>query len=182
MKYDYIGTFTNKKFHFMNPSVDEVCIEDIAQALSMNCRYSGHVKQFYSVAEHSCLLADLVWHQTNDIFQAFDTLLHDASEAYLTDVPRPIKPHLINYMDIEAKAERVIQQALGCRPMNDLIKHIDTHVCGTEAKQLFKTVPTWCDDYDHIDITVQGWMPDRARSEFMERYEMYMPAHLRRAA
>lgn len=176
MKYDYIGTFTNKKFHFMNPSVEEVCIEDIAQALSMNCRYSGHVKKFYSVAEHCCLIADYVISTTGCVETAYDALLHDASEAYLTDVPRPIKPHLINYMDIEKKAELVIQQALGCRPMGELIKYIDTHVCGTEARQLFLNIPEWCNDFDHIDITVQNWSPERAFSEFMARFRALKPS------
>ena len=149
MKYDYIGTFTNKKFHFLNPSVDEVCIEDISQALSMNCRFSGHVKMFYSVA---------------------GALMHDASEAYLTDVPRPIKPHLEGYMDIESKANSVIQEAFKFSPMSDYVKYIDTHICGIEAKQLFQVVPSWCDDFDHVDITVKGWMPNRAKAEFLRRF------------
>jgi hypothetical protein len=170
MKYDYIGTFTNKKFHFLNPSVDEVCIEDISQALSMNCRYSGHVKMFYSVAEHSCLIFDLVLSKNGDLKEAFGALMHDASEAYLTDVPRPIKPHLKGYMDIESKAEAVIQEAFKFSVMSDYVKYIDTHICGIEAKQLFNVVPSWSDDFDHIDITVQGWMPDRAKSEFLRRF------------
>jgi len=173
VSYDYIGTFTNKKFHFLNPSVEEVCIDDIAQALSMNCRYSGHVKEFYSVAEHSVLIADLVYKLTGDQQQAFDALLHDASEAYLTGVPRPIKPHLTGYMTIEAKAEEVIQQAFGCRPMNDLIKEIDTHICGTEAKQLFRVVPSWCDDFEPVDIEVRCWSPERARAEFLDRFNLF---------
>lgn len=173
MSYDFIGTYTNKKFHFNNPSANEVCIADIAQALSMNCRYSGHVKEFYSVAEHSVLIADLVYKLTGDKYQAFDALMHDASEAYLTDVPRPIKPHLQGYMEIEAKAEAVIQQAFGCRPMNDLIRKLDTHICGTEAKQLFLVVPEWCDDYEPVDIEVKCWAPERARAEFLVRFNLF---------
>ena len=170
MKYDYIGTFTNKKFHFLNPSVDEVCIEDISQALSMNCRFSGHVKMFYSVAEHSCLIFDLVLNKNGDLNEAFGALMHDASEAYLTDVPRPIKPHLEGYMDIESKATSVIQEAFKFSPMSDYVKYIDTHICGIEAKQLFQVVPSWCDDFDHVDITVKGWMPNRAKAEFLRRF------------
>jgi hypothetical protein len=172
MKYDYIGTYTNKKYHFLNPSVSEVCIEDISQALSMNCRYSGHVKSFYSVAEHSCIIFDLALKETGDLIEAYSGLMHDASEAYLTDVPRPIKPHLEGYSDIEQKAEKIIQDAFNFTPMSNYIKYVDTHICGIEAKQLFQVTPSWADDFDHIDIQVKGWMPDQAKREFMDRFIM----------
>lgn len=176
MDHAYIGTFTNKKFHFMNPSVEEVCIQDIAQALSMNCRYSGHVKEFYSVAEHCVLIADYVFYLTGCEKEAFCALMHDASEAYLTDIPRPMKPHLTNYKEIEAKAEAVIQEAFSCSPMTKLVKHIDTHICGTEAKQLFHTTPAWCDEYDHIPIVVKCWSPAEARDNFIDRFQTFSPA------
>lgn len=154
----------------MNPSVDEVCIEDIAQALSMSCRFSGYVKSFYSVAEHCCHVSDLVWKTTKDKQKALDALLHDASEAYLTDVPRPIKGHLTNYMEIEKKAEAVIQDKFNVNPMCGYIKHIDTHICGTEAAQLFLQVPDWVSEYEPISIIVKSWSPATAKREFMNRF------------
>lgn len=175
MSYDFIETFTNKQYHFLNPSESEVCIEDIAQALSMSCRYSGHVKRFYSVAEHSCILSDKVLEITGDESQAYDALLHDASEAYLTDIPRPIKPHLDNYFDIELLAEKCIQSALKCKPMNDLIARLDTNIVRDEAEQLFVNVPSWASDYELTGVKVKGLNPEQARAEFMRRFNELKP-------
>jgi len=175
MSYDFIETFTNKQYHFLNQSESEVCIEDIAQALSMSCRYSGHVKRFYSVAEHSCILSDKVLEITGDESQAYDALLHDASEAYLTDIPRPIKSHLDNYFDIELLAEKCIQSALKCKPMNDLIARLDTNIVRDEAEQLFVNVPSWAGDYELVGIKVKGLNPEKARVEFMKRFNELKP-------
>ena len=154
----------------MNPHVDEVCIEDISQALSMNCRYSGHVSKFYSVAEHSVLIARLVLKETGDVHEALGALLHDASEAYLTDIPRPIKPKLTNYFELEAIAEKVIQDKFRIQPMSDYVKYLDTHICGTEAVQLFLEIPEWTNDYDDIPIIVQSWTPKKAKKEFLNMF------------
>lgn len=167
MSYDYIGTFTNKKYHFLDPSVEEVCIEDIAQALSMNCRYSGHVKKFYSVAEHSVYISELILDKTGDYNKALAGLLHDASEAYLTDVPRPIKPFLSGYHQIETRAEKCIQEKFGVGEMCEYGKHLDHHICGAEAKQLFKSVPEWASDFEEIDVVVEGWTPETAKYVFL---------------
>lgn len=176
MSYDFIETYTNKQYHFLNPSVDEICIEDIAQALSMSCRYSGHVKSFYSVAEHSCIVSDKILELTCDRQLAFDALLHDASEAYLNDIPRPIKPHLKNYSDIEALSEKCIQDSLGCRPMNDLIASIDKNIVRDEAEQLFLSVPSWVKDFTSVGVKVAGLSPNYARFEFMSRYIKLKPS------
>lgn len=179
MSYNYIETFTNKQYHFMNPSVSEVCIEDISQALSMSCRYSGHVKSFYSVAEHCCIISDKILDLTGDKSQAYDALMHDASEAYLNDIPRPIKPHLDNYLSIEGMAERCIQKALHCNPMNNLIAELDKNIVRDEAVQLFNSIPSWVNDYESIGITVLSLTPEDAKREFLSRFERLKPEALR---
>lgn len=176
MIYDYIGTYSNKKYHFLNPSIDEVCIEDIARALSMNCRFSGHISSFYSVAEHSCIIADIILRETGDLGQALSALLHDASEAYLTDVPRPIKPYLNGYSEIERKAELIIQQKFNIKPMSKRTKYIDTHIVGIEAKLLFKHVPEWASDFDHVDIKINSWSPKQAKRIFLDKFTLLSEA------
>ncbi len=102
-KGEYIKTFTGINFWPIDPRPEEIRIEDIAGALSKQCRFGGHTKRLYSVAEHCCSASRIVPKE-----HALAALLHDASEAYLVDVPRPIKKMLSQYRDIEAGLEKAI--------------------------------------------------------------------------
>ena len=87
MNDPWIETYTGRKFFPLNPRARDLCIEDIAHALAMTCRYNGHCSEFYSVAQHSCIVSDLCeerWKMAG--------LMHDAAEAYLGDVVSPVKP------------------------------------------------------------------------------------------
>jgi len=172
---DFIETYTGKQFYFLDPKPEQICIADIAQALSLNCRFSGHVKKFYSVAEHSVILANLVYSKTNDKEEAFSALLHDASEAYLTDIPRPIKPHLFNYMEVERVVQSTIEKAFGAQPISELTHHLDQNILGTEAKQLYLNPPDWAEQYDEVDVQVQCWPPDMARRRFLSSFNAFKP-------
>ena len=94
----FITTFSGKELTFLSPEEDQIELDDICNNLSKICRFNGNIKHFYSVAEHCALLAQKVLEETGDTEQALTALMHDASEAYLCDIPRPIKPHLDNYM------------------------------------------------------------------------------------
>ena len=85
-KGDWIQTFTGRAFYVLDPRPEDVDIEDIAHALSMQCRFAGHCREFYSVAQHSVTASWLVPPE-----DALWGLLHDAAEAYVVDLPRPIK-------------------------------------------------------------------------------------------
>jgi hypothetical protein len=82
----YILTATGKKFWFDDPQPEQVCIEDIAWALSNLCRYTGHCRWFYSIAQHSVGASFIVPARF-----ALEALLHDAAEAYITDLNAPLK-------------------------------------------------------------------------------------------
>ena len=86
-------TYTGKEIDINDICIEDICIEDIAHSLSMQCRYNGHINQFYSVAEHSYLVNKLVGLQTKEIDYKLllTALLHDATEAYIGDIIRPIK-------------------------------------------------------------------------------------------
>lgn len=104
----FITTFTGKHFDPINPIIEDIDKKDIAHALSLMCRANGHVKQFYSVAQHSiacCLEAKARGYSTRIQIAC---LLHDASEAYLSDVTRPIKPKLTEYLIVEEKLQNII--------------------------------------------------------------------------
>jgi hypothetical protein len=105
-----LQTFTGRLVHPMRLTVDDVDIRDIAHALSMLCRFGGHAQQFYSVAQHSFLASQLVPPD-----EALWALLHDASEAYLVDVPTPLKrlAAMSGYRAVEAQVQLTICHAFG---------------------------------------------------------------------
>lgn len=91
----WILTFTGRRVWPLDPRPEDICIEDIAHALALTCRFTGHCREFYSVAQHSVLVSCYVADQGGDASLQLAALLHDASEAYLPDVARPIKGRLL---------------------------------------------------------------------------------------
>src|SRR5690606_4110631 len=91
-----IRTFTGIYVDVFDPTPEMICIEDIAHALAHQCRFAGHVKRFYSVAQHSVMCSRMV-----DRLYQMEALLHDASEAYLLDIPKPIKEKIVGYKEME---------------------------------------------------------------------------------
>lgn len=104
---DWIQTFTGKKFYPLSPQIEDICIEDIAHALSNVCRYAGHCRDFYSVAQHCVMVSD--WMPSMKL----EGLMHDASEAYLGDISRPLKHSdaMSGYREAEHRMEAVINAA-----------------------------------------------------------------------
>ena len=128
MKSDYITTY--KKIHFspLKPMPENIRIEDIAHALSLMTRANGHFKRFYSVAQHSINCALEARAMGFDANIQLACLLHDASEAYISDIIRPVKQSLPAYIEIESKLQSVIHEALGVEikvDEYDVIKNID---------------------------------------------------------
>jgi hypothetical protein len=97
LRGDWMQTYTGRRYYPLDPRAAEIEAADIAHALSLLCRYGGHVDRFYSVAEHCVLMSEAVAPEN-----ALAALLHDATEAYVCDVPRPLKRQLRNYADLEA--------------------------------------------------------------------------------
>src|SRR5687768_10005799 len=103
----WLGTNAGNVIDLIDPKPDQITIEDIAAGLSKVCRFNGQIKDWYCVAEHSAHVAELVPNQLKLI-----ALLHDASEAYLCDVPTPLKRALGDvYSDIEARVTAAIALA-----------------------------------------------------------------------
>lgn len=105
---NYITTHSGLHFIPTKPESDKICITDIAHALSLICRGNGHVKTFFSVGQHciNCALEAKARGYSQRIILA--CLLHDASEAYMSDVPRPFKQYLNQYIEFEKKLLDVI--------------------------------------------------------------------------
>lgn len=122
------------------PTPEMICIEDIAHALSYQCRFGGHLPKFYSVAQHSLNCSYLI----EDKALKLEALLHDASEAYLLDIPRPIKSGLTNYKQIEEGLMRVIFAKFGLLyPIHEKVKEIDEIMLQLEWDVLMLNKNTW---------------------------------------
>src|ERR1035437_402751 len=93
----FIETYTGRAFWPLEPTMDALSVIDIAHALSNQCRYSGHVQFFYSVAQHCCLLAGWLADHGGSALDCLQILMHDAPEAYLVDIPRPVKQYMPQY-------------------------------------------------------------------------------------
>jgi uncharacterized protein len=164
----WLQTYSNKKFSYTNPTVDMIDIEDIAHGLSLQCRFAGQCRRFYSVAEHSVHVATLMDHNK------LSGLLHDAAEAYLTDLPTPLKLLVPGYGRIEKMTERAIEQRFGIDLQgSDVVRQIklaDAVMLKIEAQNLLTgpMIDNWTDTLPdtHIAIRINGWSPMVAREMF----------------
>lgn len=174
MSDDYIMTFTGKRMRPLQPDPDDIDIEDIAHALSNLCRFSGHVRRFYSVAQHSVLVshfcnpADALW-----------GLLHDAPEAYLLDLPRPVKKGLrfhgnAVYDVAEDALMDCVCRKFGLDPeMPVSVRKADDVMLATEAHQLmpldeaFLRLPQ-----SPLRGSLHCLQPDAAKQLFLTRFSL----------
>lgn len=131
----WIETYTGKKIYFLKPNPDDFDIIDIAHSLSMQCRFTGHVESFMSVAEHSVAVSTIV-NKENQLAG----LLHDASEAYLSDIASPIKQQFPQYYEMEDRLMKSIADKFGFEyPLNEDVKDADATQLKSEAKYLLSS-------------------------------------------
>lgn len=163
-------TRSGNKFFPLQPDVADIFIDDIAFALSNTCRYGGHTV-FMSVAEHSCLVAD---HLPSAL--KLLGLLHDATEAYLGDMVRPLKQQMPQYRLAEEHLWKVIARKFHLpETMPPLIKEIDSRALLAERNHLMPEGPNTRNWYwDSYLLPLPGfihcWSPEIARREFIKRY------------
>lgn len=171
MSEPYIGTWSGKRFHPWEPKLEEVDIEDIAHALSLQCRFNGHLTIFYSVAEHSVIMSNLVPRGLE-----LAALLHDAAEAYIGDMPSPLKAsgRLDAYVALDEAITRVICTHFGVeygQTQDKELKALDRRLCATEAAAYYKEIPGWTTKYNTTPIKPIGLTPKQAERAFLARFE-----------
>lgn len=123
-KGNNIYTGTGIDFYPLDPKKEEVKIEDIAHALSLLCRGNGHLKHFYSVGQHciNCAFEAKERGYSEKVQKA--CLLHDASEAYISDITRPVKKELTQYLEIEERLQSVIYETFGIDLTDEEMKQV----------------------------------------------------------
>lgn len=116
---DYITTYTNTKFFPLEPILEDIHILDIAHALSLMTRANGHIKHFFSVAQHSINCFKEAEGRGYSKKVQLACLLHDASESYISDITRPVKKNLQVYYQIEARLQSTIYERYGISQLNE---------------------------------------------------------------
>lgn len=161
-------TYTGRAVWPIDPRVEDVDINDIAHALSRQCRYNGHcIPETYSVAEHSYLISTLV----PDEYKLW-ALLHDASEAYITDIPRPLKPFLSNYKEYEAAWMQVICERYDLPlEMPEIVHQYDNLILAVERDQIMTAPPIdWGLTATIPGLVLPCWNPDEAEFYFLMQF------------
>ena len=172
MTETWMDTFTGKRIDVLRVKADDICIEDIAHSLALQCRFNGHCPRFYSVAEHSVRVSELcekIGYGREDCLMA---LLHDAAEAYLGDIIRPVKCGLgigsMPFDDIDA----AVMCKFGCEDGGGwTAKALDLELLLVEGRDVMGK--DWTPEYGkpttgyRITETL-GWQ--EAEQRFLERF------------
>lgn len=166
---DWMQTFSGRAVYPLDLREEDIALIDIAHSLSMQCRYNGHSTQFYSIAEHSVHIAKALMADFNDPELAMAGLMHDASESYLTDIARPVKPFLSNYKEFEEQAEATIVKKYKLIKMTDpRVKEYDNRILVDEKSVLMVRPPKeWSIPAMGIGIVIHAWSPLEAKNEFL---------------
>lgn len=184
---DGIQTFTGRVIHPNTVSKNDIDLVDIAHALSNLCRFGGHCKFFYSVAQHCVHGAEWTFRDGQDYLsvkersaRAMCFLLHDASEAYLVDVPRPLKALMPEYVVLEKKLQSAVirrfDMGVSCDRFLNHTKEVDNRMLTTEKRDIVTGDAEWecCKHYTPFDkIITYGWEPKHARICFENAFDTY---------
>jgi 5'-deoxynucleotidase YfbR-like HD superfamily hydrolase len=181
---DWIRTYSGRRFYPLAPRPQDVCIEDIAHALSMLCRYTGHVQRFYSVAEHSAYVctsmadrlkaAGMSGRPGNSNLLRW-ALLHDAAEAYVGDMTRPLKhqAEMTLFREVESRVQTAITTHFGLVGQEPaLVREIDKQIIGSEVRQLkfgerIATIDVLPDMLPELRKVKMGIAPEQAEQLFI---------------
>lgn len=181
----WILTFTGAKVYPMKLTADQIEIRDIAHSLAMQCRYNGHVRRFFSVAEHCVLMARWAYREGSFFGIPANTmakiaLMHDSAETYITDIPRPVKYQLhwkrddgsyAHIKEAERYIDGVVSQKFGLpHPWPTLIDEWDAKMLTTERDNLLTFHPDWECPPIGLPVEIECWSPDEAEHQFLLCY------------
>lgn len=170
-----IQTFTGEMFDVFNPRMEQINLKDISHALSMLCRYGGHSREFYSVAEHCVLMAGH-FEDVGDRTLARAALLHDTTEAYMGDVVRPLKSQLPLYRTVEDRLQALIFTKYGVYDQIPReVKIADLRITTDEREMLMLPRPWSIDPVEPLGVELQCWTHDQAEQAWLDSYWRLFP-------
>lgn len=169
----WMQTFSGRQFFPLTPRAEDVDPVDIAHALSLICRYGGHTRRFYSVAEHCVLMSQAVAPE-----HALAALLHDATEAYVGDMVRPLKHHMPEYQEVEARVWSAVTLRFGLREENAYspelpaeVKEADNRILLDERAALLSPAPAaWQQEgLEPLGVNIHALPPEMAEVTYADR-------------
>lgn len=161
-----IQTYTGIHVYPLQPDPESINLKDIAHALSMLCRYNGHCREFYSVAQHSILVSKYVPER-----YALQGLLHDSSEAYIADLVRPIKKYFKDYLLIEEGLMEAVAHKFNLLwPFPDIVKKVDRRILVTEFRDIMSSQKINLPDFEPFKEKIIPMMPAEAEQAFLNRF------------
>lgn len=166
-QHAFMSTFGGRRVNPVDPNPLDLHIVDIAHSLSQLCRFTGHTISFYSVAQHSLLVSM----NCPDEFK-LEGLLHDAAEAYINDLSRPLKHHPIMaaYVDIEAVVDAAIRQRYGLpEHMSPEVKDIDNQLVIDESLALMVN-HDWAEGHPRLGLRIYPLPPGEAERAFISQF------------
>ena len=168
-KGDWIQTYTGVKFYVLDSRIEDINLIDIAHSLSLQCRYAGHSNQFYSVAEHCVRMSRAEFNGSDPRWR----LLHDAAEAYILDIPRPIKHMFPIFHEIEKNILQLISVKWNLDPMDfSSIERADRVLLATEYRDLISHNQKWEMELpEPLPYPIIPWDWKRAEARFLIRAE-----------
>src|SRR3954453_16679458 len=171
----YLQTVSGRFGNPFDPDPEQLDARDIARGLPNLSRFGGHTRAFYSVAQHSVIVSELVEARGGDAEDAFAALMHDATEAYLGDMPHPIKhrsPLGAAFKAAEDHLEAAIRDRFAIRADVPEIKRVDRALLATERRAFSTEDWHWpeLDGVEPLELELSAWSPDEASAAFARRY------------
>lgn len=167
----WMQTLNGHKFWPKDGTIEKIDIDDIAHALSQVCRFGGQCKRFYSVGQHSVWVSLYVEEMGGGLLAQLQGLLHDGAEAYMVDMPTPVKILFPDYKKLEEKLlVKIFDEFKLPHEFDSLVKDADMKALSTEARDLMND-PQW----DHLPAPApnplwETWDFDKTRMKFIERF------------
>ncbi len=191
-KGNWMQTIGGRAFYPLDPRPEEIDIQDIAHALAHVCRFGGHCKAFYSVAEHCVRVSQAIREAGGTVAEQFEGLMHDSAEAYVGDMVWPLKQveDVSGYKRVEKLVEAAIAERFQLpHEQSPIVKKFDLVLLSTEKRDLMMDgvgredgskresaaakakLGAWhCDEFKALPDRIDAWMPTKARLRFLDLF------------
>lgn len=187
----WILTHSGAEVDLLEPEAEQISAHDIAHHLSLLCRFAGATRNFYSVAQHSCLVLDIVTKQSDCTPLTMQwAILHDAHEAFIGDISTPMRRAIADFTqcgdvirEMSLRFDAAVLQRFGLpnvlpQATLDAVRHADLVALETERHRLLPENRSWLPTVERVPWHGQCWCPERAEFEFaMRLYRVGLADH-----